>query len=663
MGLNMTPTFPISPEPSDDLLSYILASSDLTLLSSLFSSLPFNIYAKNKEGQFIFVTPAMAEMMEKTVAEILGKTDYDLHPPELARKYRNDDLKIMAGRERITLDEKWQTKTGDHILFVRACKVPFINQKTSEVIGTMGVFWDRTELILTEQELSDSQARYAAVIEQAREGIILIDPNTGKIIETNKAFQSMTGYSEQELLHIESYDILLTGESRAAFNNHISLGLKTYGPVNRTYICKDNSLIFTEVSAKFIQYRNLETILIVVRDVTERKKNEAEHKKLKDLLRRSQQLETIGVMAGGVAHDLNNILSGIVGYPDILLMNLPEDSLLRGPLMAIQESGKRAAAVVADLLTIARGAAHPQVASDVNSLIKSYLDSPEFKKITKDYPFVNYETSLEATTFQVLCSPIHVTKCIMNLVLNGTEAIDYSGIISIKTENVELNTYEARALRLNPGQYVVVRISNNGPPIPKNDLPHIFEPFFTKKHSGNSGTGLGLTIVWTTMQELDGTVTIQSEQKQTTFSLYFPALKKTNRVIQNLDTTLPSSLRGGSVLIIDDEKNLRDIGQRMFTHLGYQTYLAASGEEAVEFLKNNSVDLLLLDMQMPPGINGFQTYQQICSLHPHQPAIIVSGYATDDSLKKAQKLGPVGFIKKPYSFQDLQKSVREILAP
>lgn len=659
----MTMTLSDSPKPSEDLLSYILASSDLTLLSSLFSSLPFNIYAKNKEGQFIFVTPAMAEMMQKPVAEILGKNDYDLHPPELAKKYRDDDLKIMESRERITFDETWQAKTADRKFFVRACKVPFINQKTSEVIGTMGVFWDRTEIILTEQKLSESQARYAAVIEQASEGIILIDPQNEKIIETNKAFQNMIGYSGQELLDVKSYNTILDATSYISFNSQKSLGLKQYGPVKRTYIHKNNSLISTEISAKYIQYHNQEAILVVVRDVTERRKIEAEHKNLQDLLRRSQQLETIGVMAAGVAHDLNNILSGIVGYPDLLLMNLPEDSPLRPPILAIQESGKRAAAVVADLLTVARGAARPQVLADVNALITSYLDSPEFKKIAQDYPFVHYETSLEKNALQIVCSPIHITKCIMNLVLNGAEAIDYSGNIIIKTGSVVLNNYDALALQIDPREYVVVHISNNGPPIAKEDLPHIFEPFFTKKNLGNSGTGLGLTIVWTTMQELSGTVTIQSDNTQTTFSLYFPAFREEKRVVQKVDTTLAPTLPSGSVLIIDDEKQLRDIGQRMFAHLGYQTYLASSGEEAVTFLKNNCVDLLFLDMQMPPGINGYQTYQQICALHPRQPAIIVSGYTTDENIKKSQQLGPVGFIKKPYSFQDLEQSVREILLP
>ena len=651
----------LSQKPSDDMLSHILSISDLTLLSSLFSSLPFNIYVKNREGQFIFISSVMAEMMQKPAAEILGKNDFALHPPELAQKYRDDDAQVMRTRERRTFDEKWQAKDSDQNMYIRVCKVPFINQKTSELIGTMGVFWDQTEQILTEKELLESKEKYAAVIEQAYEGILFLDSENENIIETNRAFQEMTGYSEEELLQFSRYSLIVHDQIDIGLATKKLKKVKQYGPIARTYIRKDESLLHTEVSVKLIQYQQKTTILIVVRDMSKRIKTEAEQQKLKTLLRQSQQLESIGVMAGGVAHDLNNILSGIVAYPEILLLDMPKESPLYAPLLAIQESGKRAAAVVADLLTVARGVGAPKNVIEINTLVSNYLGSPEFLRLAQENPFVSYQTHLSDNTRSISCSPIHVTKCIMNLVVNATEAIDYSGAITINTENHFLKRSDASKLQLSSGDYVLMHIYNSGPPIQKNDLPHIFEPFYTKKQIGKSGTGLGLTIVWTTMQELGGTVLVESDNSGTIFSLYFPALQAKESATQHPIADAKQQLYEGSVLIIDDEETLRDIGRRMFTHLGYQTHLVASGEEAIAFMAENSVDLLLLDMQMPPGINGYTTYQEICKMHPQQKGIIASGFATDDNIRKTRELGPMGFIKKPYSFQDIETEVRKLL--
>ncbi len=650
-------------KPADDILQYILESSDLSLISSIFYSLPFNVYAKNKKGQFIFVSPAMAEAMGKPVDEILGKTDYDHHPNELADKYLKDDKFIMESRTTKTIDESWDTQNLDEQIYVRVIKAPLIDKTTSNVLGTLGIFWDRTEEVLKEKELIESQEKYSALIEQASEGILLIDPLNRKILEANKAFRKITEYTESELLEIDQYDLLLSDRDKD-FSAKILQKLINGEQVDafpRTYITKGGKTVYAEVSAKIINYKDQTTILVIVRDITQRKIAEDEQKKLKAQLRRAQQLETIGVMAGGVAHDLNNILAGIVSYPELILQQLPKDSPFANPLETIQQSGQRAAAVVADLLTVARGAASPKTISNVNDLINEYFSSPEFQVTVKNHPNIEYIKKLNTSSTSILCSPIHIIKCIMNLVVNAAEAIENSGTISIVSEQTTLSEKNAEQLQVNPGEYAVLHISNDGPKIPEEDMSHIFEPFYTRKQQGKSGTGLGLTIVWTTMKELGGTVSLTSTKGETTFSVFMPVTKVTNPLAIQEESNTVRPLYSGTALVIDDEATLREIGSQILQHIGYTTYRANSGEKGLKFLENNKVDLVLLDMQMPHGIDGHETYQKIIELYPDQPAIIASGYTTNKKIQQTCDLGPAVFIKKPYTIEDIQGAIQKVI--
>lgn len=650
-------------KPTDDILQYLLESSDLSLISTIFYSLPFNVYAKNKEGQFIFVSPAMAEAMGKPVEEILGKTDFDHHPEKLAKKYLNDDRSVMKTRTIKTIDENWGTQDLDEIIYVRVIKTPLIDKTTSNVLGTLGIFWDRTEEILKEKKLIESQEKYSALIEQASEGILLVDPFSRKILESNKAFRKISEYSERELLDLDQYDLLLSRKdkifSKKIFQNLIDK--KQVDACPRTYITKKGNTVYAEISAKIINYKDQTTILVVVRDITQRKIAEEEQQKLRVKLKRAEQLEAIGVMAGGVAHDLNNILAGIVSYPELILEQLPKDSPFINPLETIQQSGQRAAAVVADLLTVARGAASPKKILNVNQLIEQYFTSPEFQNTAKNHPNVEYVKTLKTPFVSILCSPIHAIKCIMNLVINGTEAIEDSGTISILSEQVTVSSKKAEQLQIVPGQYAAIHISNNGPKIPEEDMSHIFEPFYTRKTQGKSGTGLGLTIVWTTMKDLGGTVSLTTTEAETTFSLFIPvAVDMPSSPLQKkVGKGVP--LRSGTALVIDDEATLREIGCQILQHIGYTAHRAKSGEEGVRFIENNQVDLVLLDMQMPHGIDGYETYQKIIKVYPSQPAIIASGYTTNEKIQKTCDLGPAIFIKKPYTVEDIQDAIEKII--
>ncbi len=398
----------------------------------------------------------------------------------------------------------------------------------------------------------------------------------------------------------------------------------------------------------------------VARDITVQKNAEIERNIAKEQLRKAEKMEAIGLMAGGVAHDLNNILSGVVGYPEMLLLQLSEDDKFYPHLKIIHDSGKRAAAVVEDLLTVARGVATVRKVSSLNLIVREYLNSSELKNIQSLHPHVNVTLELNAGLWNINCSPVHIQKLLMNLVNNGIEAIDADGDVIISTANKILNE-DTIIPSLQPGKYVVLSIRDTGQGISKYDLEKIFEPFYTKKIMGRSGTGLGLAVVWNIIMDHKAAIDVNSCDDGTTFTIYFPASSE-EKTRPETDTDIAALHGSGSVLIVDDEQKMREIATRMLEYLGYSATSVASGEVAVAFLKDNSVDLVLLDMLMEPGMNGCQTYEKIIAISPGQKAIIASGFSESDDVKTTLKLGAGSFIKKPYTMAQLGKALKTELS-
>jgi CheY-like chemotaxis protein len=231
--------------------------------------------------------------------------------------------------------------------------------------------------------------------------------------------------------------------------------------------------------------------------------------------------------------------------------------------------------------------------------------------------------------------------------------------VELSTVNRILETEEDG---LAPGEYVVLMVRDNGPGISDKDLQHIFEPFYSRKVVGRSGTGLGLTVVWNTVQDHDGRIRVDSSGQGTCFSLYFPLCMENGKSDRLPEGEQAPAGEGEHILIVDDESQLRDLASQMLSSLGYRVSSVASGEEAVEFVRRQAVDLLVIDMIMDPGMNGRRTYEEILRLRPGQRAIIVSGYSESDDIKAALKTGATEFVKKPYTLQDLSHAVRAALS-
>lgn len=508
---------------------------------------------------------------------------------------------------------------------------------------------ETTELNCAREALRERDEEYLTLFDMVSDALGLIDIETGQMLDVNKAFVELYGYSKSEVLRMKNTDF--SAEPGKTTEATRSRGV--YVPI-RWHKKKDGTVFPTEISARIFKFEGRDVHMAAIRDITERHRYEAQH-------RRSQKMESLGLLAGGVAHDLNNVLSGLVSYPELLLLDLPEDSPLRNPIETIQESGKRATAIVEDLLTIARGVAITKGPLRLNDVVQDYRSSPEFEKLQHFHPGVTINAELDSDLMNISGSQVHIRKALMNLVSNAAEAIDGSGTVTISTSNRCIDRGVNGFENLKEDNCVVLQVTDNGPGISSEELERIFEPFYTKKVMGRSGTGLGLAVVWNVVQDHDGTIQVTSDETGTTFQLYFPITKD---AILDRDAAMPISTykgKGETILVVDDAEHQREIVCRLLERLGYKSTAVSSGEEAFELLKHGPVDLVLLDMIMESGMNGRETYERITALHPAQKAILVSGFAETDEVKKAQFLGAGQFIKKPYTLEKIGSAIRDEL--
>jgi PAS domain S-box-containing protein len=503
-----------------------------------------------------------------------------------------------------------------------------------------------------EESLRESEEKYRLLVEKANDAIFIIQDDFVKF--HNKKTEDLTEYPAKELskipfstiYHHEDRNIVLERRRRRERGEILP---NTY---HIRIINKSGEELWVEISTALITWEGKPATINFFRNITNQKKLETQ-------LQRAQKMEAIGTLAGGVAHDLNNILSGLVSYPELLLMDLPEESPLKKPIQIIQKSGEKAAAIVQDLLTLARRGVAVKEVLNLNNTISEYLKSPEFEKLISYHPNVQLKTKLETTLLNISGSPVHLSKTIMNLVSNAAEAMDDGGNIFITTEN----KYVDKPIRgyddVAEGDYVVFSISDTGVGISPEDMGRIFEPFYTKKVMGRSGTGLGMAVVWSTVKDHMGYIDVQStEGKGTTSTLYFPVTRKELARDKSLISIEDYMGRGESILIVDDVEEQREIASGMLEKLGYSVTTVSSGEEAVEYLKENSADLIVLDMIMAPGIDGLETYKRILELLPEQKSIIASGFSETDRVQEAQRLGAGTYVKKPYILEKIGMAVR-----
>ncbi len=512
---------------------------------------------------------------------------------------------------------------------------------------------DITDRKLVEQELN----KFKTITDRANYGAAIMSLG-GNFLYVNGCFASMHRYDADDLINKPGsilYDDLprkrfarlmekvrIQGGVAAEELEHKRSDGTRFTGLNNIYLIKDEENLPLYISATTI-------------DISDKKRLQAR-------LQRAQKMEAIGTLAGGVAHDLNNILSGLVSYPELILMDLPEESNLRQPIATIKKAGDKAAAVVQDLLTLARRNVAVTEIVNLNDIVTEYFHTPEFQKLKNTYPEIDFKLDLKEDLMNITGSPVHLSKTLMNLVTNAVEAIEGEGAVKISTDN----GYVDRNLRgydnIKEGDYAVLTVEDDGMGISDEDRDKIFEPFFTKKIMGRSGTGLGMSVVWASVKDHNGFIDLHtSVNRGTVFKLYFPTTRKEAKTESEASSIEACMGSGETVLVVDDIKEQREIAEHILKKLGYKVFTAKCGEDAVEYMRENSAELLLLDMIMDPGMDGLATYREILKLHPGQKAVIASGFSETTKVREAQKAGAGPYLRKPYSLRKLGIAIKKEL--
>lgn len=538
-----------------------------------------------------------------------------------------------------------------------------LNFMLLNIIATLSVTTILHGLQKSLKELAESEKKHRQIFENILD-VYFETSLDGIVLEVSPSVEQISQYSRNELIGESLFNLYEDIKQRDEMIKQLVENGYLEGHETRL-VNKDGNVHFCSINARLLKDNNKkpQKIIGIFRDISHQKIIKKEKKELEEQVNRSRKMETLGLLAGGVAHDLNNILSGIVTYPELLAMDLDKNDPLKKALGVIQSSGHRASEIVQDLLTLSRRGVISRERLNLNNLVSNFLRTPEYKKILSFHPGIVVATKIDASCPFLKGSSVHLQKTIMNLVSNAAEAQPDGGSIHISTYNKQLDAPLKGYDKVAAGDYIVLSVKDAGIGIDPEDLNRIFEPFFTKKVMGRSGTGLGMAVVWGTVQDHEGYIDILSNAKQgTTFNLYFPiSLDKTTTEERpfSIDEYIG---HGQTILIVDDIEEQRQIAGKALNKLGYKSVCVESGEAAVEYIKKKGVDLLLLDMIMEPGMNGLETYQQILRLNPGQKAIIASGYSQTWQVEETLRLGAGCYLRKPYTIENIGIAIKNELS-
>ncbi len=495
-----------------------------------------------------------------------------------------------------------------------------------------------------------------ALLDSAAQAIISID-RTGRIVLTNRRTPEMFGYPPEELLG-EPIEILLPESKRHTHRSDredyfahprirpMGIGMDLAGRR------KDGKEFPVEVSLSYLEMPQGIFAIAFVSDISQRKQ-------LEDQLMHAQKMEAVGRLAGGVAHDFNNMLTVIAGYNRMILDELSPLDPLRGYAEEILKAADRAGALTNQLLAFSRRQIIKPRVVNVNSVIEQ-TEKMLRRLIGED---IELAFGLKADSGNIRADPGHVEQAIMNLAVNARDAMPLGGRLTLETANVHLDeNYAKTHMGVTPGDFVMIAVSDTGIGMDAETKRRIFEPFFTTKEKGK-GTGLGLATVYGMIKQAGGDIWVYSEPNRgTTFKLYFPRVKESVTDSPNSDAESPQG-SNETILVVEDEKAVRELTVRMLRRLGYSVLIASSGAEAIKISAShpNKIALLLTDVVMP-NMSGRQLADTLAGIRPDMKIIYLSGYTEDTVIHHGVLDAGIEFLPKPFSREVLAKKIREVLA-
>lgn len=641
-----------------DITAKLQSEEKLHKLSNAVEQAAEIIMISDYKGVIEYVNPEFEKITGYSKNEVLGKTPQILssgkHPKEFYRELWNI---ILAGEtfRGLIINKK---KNGE--IFMEEKTISPLKDADGNITHFVSNGRDITERINAQKKIEE-QRKFLRQVLDINPNIIFAKNRKGRYTLVNKAAADLADTSVKNMIGKTDYQLFhdIAGSDQAILDDKtvFETAMEKINPNTTIIDSKGNERIFYTIKRPiFDEKGNVSHVLGVSMEITEQQRTADENINLERKLERARRMESLGILAGGVAHDLNNILGPILGYPDLILEMLADDSPIREDIKMIQASAERASEVVQDLLTLARRGKYEMKPMALNNVINEYIDSSNFTLLQSRHPDVKFNAILDDNINLINGSGAHLSKTIMNLIMNAFESMHHGGTITLKTYN---KTFRKNVHFLNEipkGKYTVFEVQDTGYGISEEDLPHIFEPFYTRKEMGRSGSGLGLSVVFGVIGDHGGYIDVRTETGVgTSFYLYIPHATKDD-ITKKIDDT---TLRGTeNILVVDDGKQQRKLAKRLLSSLGYNVSTAKNGNLAVEYIKKKKIDLVILDMIMEDDFDGLDTYKEMIKIVPKQKAIIVSGYAETDRIKEAKKLGVGHYLRKPYTLKKIGSVIR-----
>lgn len=509
-----------------------------------------------------------------------------------------------------------------------------------------------------EQAIVTSEKKYRNIIKSIDDGYYEIDVR-GKLTLVNQALCRMLGSSELDLLDTNFADHLnrqTAGKVHAGLP-HVHITENLGKTLELEFQRSDGQVRYAETIISVIRSEDgdLAGYRGIARDITDRKAAERSRQALEEQLRQSQRLESLGTLAGGIAHDFNNLLMGIEGRTSLMLNELTANHPHYTQLRSIEEYVASATNLTTRLLGFAQGGKYEVRPINLNTLIEKSIEM--FGRTKKE---ITISTALQSDLWPIEADISQIEQVLLNLMVNAAQAMAGGGFITIATSRIVLTERDVVFFGIAPGNYVELTISDTGEGMDDETMQKIFDPFFTTKAIGH-GTGLGLAMVYGIIRNHAGGISVKSVlNKGTIFTIFLPATDK--EIIPEISTTATAQEGSETVLLVDDEPMIIDIGQEILTLLGYNVLTAASGREALEVYSANrdKIDLVIIDMIMPE-IGGGELYDRLKQIHPAVRVLLCSGYSIDGQAREILDRGCKGFIQKPYNVSQLSIKIREAL--
>jgi len=606
----------------------------------------FDGISVQKGSKIIFTNQQLNEMLGYDEGELVGLDHWLVYHPDYREVTRKRAQARMRG-EKVThqYEVKLQRKDGSWLYGEVSARVISFEEEHGIQVWVR----DINERKQAEEELRDSEERLKTILNSIQAGIVCINAETHTIVDANPAAIEMIGAPKEQIIGHVCHKYICPAE-------------KGKCPITDLGQEVDNSerTLLTATGAEVPILKTVTPILLngqahlldIFIDITEKRKLEAQ-------LQQAQKMEAIGTLAGGIAHDFNNILQAISGYTQLLLMGKEADNPDYEKLEAIEKSAQRASDLTKQLLIFSR-----KVESKLRPMDLNKETEQVSKILERTIPkMINIELHLAENLNIINADPAQIEQILMNLGVNARDAMPNGGRLIFETENIILDEQYCKIhLGSKSGHYVKLSISDTGHGMDKETLKYIFDPFYTTKETGK-GTGLGLAMVYGIVKNHNGYIMCYSEPDEgTIFKIYFPVIEKEIERVESKEEKV--HIKGGNetILLVDDEEAIRELGKDILTRFGYTVLMASDGETALEIYRENKkeISLVILDIIMP-GMGGRKCLEELLKINPELRIVIASGYSMNGPSKEVLKAGAKGFIGKPYNINQILKAVRETL--